>query len=189
MQYTFKDANGKQFYTFTFEKGLNLGSGPHPLTGFVNVDYYFPADVRHDLNKFPYPFKDESFDFILASAIMEHLDDDIAFLKECHRLLKKRGKILISVPHQFSAWRTNPEHKRSYTWQWFDYFVKPTKEALDIKKDFVFSRIIKRKFEFYWKKQFWNRFFSLICNKYPLFYESSFLRSFPCNHVFCIYEK
>jgi len=41
----------------------NLGCGKQYIPGAVNVDLYAEkVDVRHDLDVFPYPFQDGSFD-------------------------------------------------------------------------------------------------------------------------------
>ena len=41
---------------------LNLGCGSKILDGYVNVDKFdiYDIDIKHDLEKFPYPFKDNS---------------------------------------------------------------------------------------------------------------------------------
>lgn len=44
---------------------LNLGSGVKSLKGYTNVDKYKHGNntqILHDLEKFPYPFKDNSID-------------------------------------------------------------------------------------------------------------------------------
>jgi SAM-dependent methyltransferase len=51
-----------------------------------------------DLNK-ELPFEDETFDFILCSNGIEHLEAPYHFIRECYRLLKDRGKILITTPN------------------------------------------------------------------------------------------
>lgn len=51
-----------------------------------------------DLNQ-NLPFKDESFDFILCSNGIEHLENSFHFIRECFRILKKNGKILITTPN------------------------------------------------------------------------------------------
>ena len=44
-------------------------------------------------------FADKTFDFIIHNHIMEHVPDDIEFLKECARVLKDDGKMIVSVPY------------------------------------------------------------------------------------------
>lgn len=45
------------------------------------------------------PFADETFDFVLFSEVMEHIEDDRGALKQIVRVMKTGGKLLISVPH------------------------------------------------------------------------------------------
>lgn len=42
----------------------------------------------------------ESYDNVIAFDIMEHLDDDAAFLQQVHRLCRKGGRVIISVPNE-----------------------------------------------------------------------------------------
>lgn len=46
------------------------------------------------------PFKGNSFDRIICSEVLEHVDDDAAAVKEMHRVLKADGKIIITVPQK-----------------------------------------------------------------------------------------
>jgi SAM-dependent methyltransferase len=78
---------------------LNLGSGKEYLKDFVNVDSCEPADKVFDLDKFPYPFKENSVDFILASHIVEHLKNPEGFFDEIYRIMKPGAKAIIKVPH------------------------------------------------------------------------------------------
>ena len=48
------------------------------------------------------PFNNETFDKIICSEVMEHVDDDFQACKELTRVLKKNGKIAITVPTYFS---------------------------------------------------------------------------------------
>ncbi len=45
------------------------------------------------------PFSDNFFDRIIMSEVMEHLPDDLKCMRDIKRVLKKDGKIYISVPH------------------------------------------------------------------------------------------
>ena len=64
------------------------------------------------------PFGDESFDIVTALDVIEHLDDDIAGLKEMHRILKTGGKTLIFVPAFMWLWGVQDDvsnHRIRYT--------------------------------------------------------------------------
>lgn len=47
------------------------------------------------------PFENESFDIVLCMVVMEHLEDPKSAIAEMKRVLKKGGKILVSVPFLF----------------------------------------------------------------------------------------
>lgn len=112
--------------TDCFKNKLNLGCGEDLKKGFINLDYFYKgADVRHDLNVFPYPFKNEYFDYILASHVLEHLEKPIKVIDECFRILKFNGVLDIYVPYyKHHGAYDNPSHIRYFTKQSFDYFVK-----------------------------------------------------------------
>jgi len=77
---------------------LNIGTGGHDLVGWVNLDETKPGDVLARVP--PAPFRDECFDEILMSHVVEHmtLDDGRALMKECHRILKPGGAVTVIVP-------------------------------------------------------------------------------------------
>ncbi|MDO8269291.1 MAG: class I SAM-dependent methyltransferase [Candidatus Levybacteria bacterium] len=52
------------------------------------------------------PFQDNSFDFIIASDVLEHVYDTENAFFELSRVLKNKGKILISVPYNGMIKRT-----------------------------------------------------------------------------------
>lgn len=64
------------------------------------------------------PFADESFDLTTALDVIEHLDDDIAGLKEMFRVTKKGGRSLIFVPAFMWLWGVQDDishHRIRYT--------------------------------------------------------------------------
>jgi SAM-dependent methyltransferase len=64
------------------------------------------------------PFPDQSFDLILATDIIEHVDDDAAALKELRRVLRPAGMLLLSVPTFEMLWGLQDDvshHRRRYT--------------------------------------------------------------------------
>lgn len=59
------------------------------------------------------PFKAESFDIVLSTQVLEHVEDTQFYLSECNRLLKKKGLLLLSThgiwpyhpfPHDYHRW-------------------------------------------------------------------------------------
>jgi SAM-dependent methyltransferase len=64
------------------------------------------------------PFGDESFDMITALDVVEHLDDDVAALREFRRVLRPGGRVFIFVPAHRWLWSLQDEvshHRRRYT--------------------------------------------------------------------------
>ena len=109
-------------------KCLNLGCGKDYKEGYVNitkvVEKDCPADLIHDLNKFPYPFKNNSVDYVLMKHILEHLNDVQLVMEEIYRILKPNGIVEITMPNfsNFQAWG-NPEHKHAFNWTSFNHFL------------------------------------------------------------------
>jgi len=82
---------------------LNLGAGNRIIEGAVNHDrirHRPEIDVVHDLNDFPWPWSDESFDKVLAIAVLEHIRATlIESINECWRLLRPGGILFVKLPH------------------------------------------------------------------------------------------
>lgn len=106
-------------------KKLNLGCGEHKKEGYVNIDWQAltKPDVVHDLNAFPYPFPDNTFDLVEAFHVLEHLDKPFTIMKELHRILKPGGTLHIKVPH-FSRGFTHAEHAHGFDVTFPLYFNK-----------------------------------------------------------------
>ena len=104
---------------------LNLGSGEFLKDGYVNVDYYSISnpDVSHDLNKFPYPFEDNSFELVEADHVLEHLAQPFEVMRELYRICASGATIHIRVPH-FSRGFTHADHKRGFDVT-FPYYFNP----------------------------------------------------------------
>lgn len=54
--------------------------------------------VKADLEK-GIPFGSKTFDIVVAAQIIEHIVNTDFFLAECNRVLKKNGKLVLSVPN------------------------------------------------------------------------------------------
>lgn len=70
--------------------------------------------LKHDLNNHPYPFEDNSFDFILFSHVLEHLYSPILALSECRRILRPNWILLIWVPNSDSKIYNNWDFEGHY---------------------------------------------------------------------------
>ena len=71
------------------------------------------------------PFDNESFDFVIAWDIIEHIKNEEKLIKEIGRVLKPKGNVLVSVPHADDSKLTkvhltyshfkDKTHQREYT--------------------------------------------------------------------------
>lgn len=44
------------------------------------------------------PFDDDSFDVVWAGEVIEHVQDGLGLMAEIHRVLRRRGRLLVSTP-------------------------------------------------------------------------------------------
>lgn len=119
------------------KKVLDVACGCVKFKGATGLDYnvrsYMPAelqaDVTYDLNKFPYPFEDSSFDMIWCFHFLEHFQDLPKIMDEFYRLLKPGGKLIINTPHFSSveAYR-HWQHCHFFARGSFDYFCEDSHE-------------------------------------------------------------
>ena len=108
------------------EIGTGTGYGielvaPH-CDRFVTVDKYAAGGDRHAANvEFrrmcvpPLGFGDESFDFVITFQVIEHIDDDAAFVREIARVLRPGGRMILTTPNAPMSLTRNPWHIREYT--------------------------------------------------------------------------
>lgn len=83
-------------------KYLDLGCGPCPKPGFVNLDYRWRhgVDVVWDILH-PLPFPSQRFEGVFTEHCLEHFDlkQLHGVLKEIHRILEPGGVLRIVVPN------------------------------------------------------------------------------------------
>jgi len=106
-------------------KILDVGCGLKKYPGAIGIDINpaTAADVICNLDCFPYPFADRSFDSLRAIHVIEHLTDVIRAMEEFHRLVRPGGRVRIETPHytDFSSFcdPTHKHHLNSFSFRYF----------------------------------------------------------------------
>lgn len=62
----------------------------------------------------PLPFESESFDYVISFQVIEHIKQDIEFVREIHRVLRPGGQVIITTPNAPMSLTRNPWHVREY---------------------------------------------------------------------------
>ncbi len=88
-----------------FPRSLNLGCGPKPLSGHLNVDVSprAKADLLLNLNALPWKLPESYFTLVRMHDVLEHLQNVRGTMAEIHRVCQNGAKVDISVPHFSSA--------------------------------------------------------------------------------------
>ncbi len=104
---------------------IDLGCGKRKKPGAVGIDIAsIPGvDIIADVMK-PLPLRDNSVDEIVASHIVEHVDDFLDFMGEVWRVCKPGALVYFRFPHGSSKYVTwkDPTHKRGVFLATFEYF-------------------------------------------------------------------
>lgn len=104
---------------------LDVGCGIRKHPGAIGIDRNpaSRADVLCDLDRIPYPFRDDAFDLLVATHVIEHVADVIATMEEFHRLVRQGGRIRMATPHytDFSSFcdPTHRSHLNSFSFRYF----------------------------------------------------------------------
>jgi len=104
---------------------LDAGCGINKYPGSIGIDSNADsaADVICDLDRFPWPFADASFDSLRAIHVIEHLSDVIRTMEEFHRLVRPGGRVRIETPHytDYSSFcdPTHKHHLNSFSFRYF----------------------------------------------------------------------
>ena len=114
------------------KKILNLGSGVKNNNDGIRLDFNpdVNPDILHDLNKFPYPFENNSFDLITMDNVLGELDN-FGVMEEIYRISNNEAEIIVSAPYFRSAYAfIHPNIKSFFTVKTFEYF-DPDSELLN----------------------------------------------------------
>ncbi|HEY1173918.1 MAG TPA: methyltransferase domain-containing protein [Verrucomicrobiae bacterium] len=156
---------------------LNLGCGRRKMEGHLNVDLAASVepDCVHDLDCYPYPWPDSSFNEVVAKDVIEHIDDVVAFMKEIHRVARPGAVIRLTTPH-FSCANAyvDPTHKHRLSYYSLDYFTPGHPWNFYGSSGF---QIRTRSLIF--TPSLLNRIVSRLANRHPHSYEQRWAWSFP----------
>lgn len=72
---------------------------------------HLPNVALNNANIYALPYPDDTFDAVILSEILEHVEDDVAALKEVYRVLKPGGVAAITVPNADYPFLWDPINK------------------------------------------------------------------------------
>jgi predicted SAM-dependent methyltransferase len=127
-------------------KKLQIGAQGSPMKGWLNVDILPKSDdtAYMDATK-TFPINNDTFDYIFAEHMIEHITFDEAqlMLNECFRVIKKEGVIRIATPNlnnlaKLISEPNKPEHQEYIRFYVEKFYGKnyPIIPALQINKIF-----------------------------------------------------
>jgi SAM-dependent methyltransferase len=98
---------------------LDVGCGPCKIPNAIGIDYRaFPGvDVVFDLDsKEPWPFPDDTFAYVHACHVIEHVHDTLRFFAEAHRVARHGAILHLETPHYSSrdSW-IDPTHVKHFS--------------------------------------------------------------------------
>jgi SAM-dependent methyltransferase len=167
-------------------KALDLGCGNKKRKGAIGIDFNSrtAADVIHDLNVFPYPLEDASFDEIYLDNTLEHLDDVIRVIEEVHRICKHGGLVKVIVPYFRSIWACiDPTHKHFFTVDSFAYFDPSNPICCRYTYSLARFKVEKVIFNESLRNRWLRKLVSSFANKWPGRYEHYLSHLYPLDDI------
>lgn len=77
------------------------------------------------------PFESNTFDIVVSFQVIEHIDDELAFIAEIHRVLKSGGRLILTTPNK--ATRLKPGQKPFNRFHKREYYAKELNDVLTTK--------------------------------------------------------
>lgn len=114
-------------------------------------------DVVWDLEEFPYPFEDNSFDEIHAYEVLEHMgtQGDYKFFfnqfNEFYRILKPLGLFIATIPSPETCFTGDPGHKRIFGSNTFIFLQKQSYNRIGITPITDYSEYVNCDFNLVWE--------------------------------------
>ena len=108
---------------------------------FITIDKFLDPSVptaenveQRQMVVPPIGFESGSFDFVVCFQVIEHIKDDMQFVREVARVLRPGGKFIVSTPNAPMSLTRNPWHVREYSAEQFKELLSifPSVEALGV---------------------------------------------------------
>jgi len=118
---------------------LDLGCGAQPYRDIFNhVERYIGLDLPPNRRVNAYgdgmvlPFRDAAFDTVLCNEVLEHVPEPSKLMAEAARVLKPRGRLLLTTPQTWGL-HLEPHDFYRYTKYGLRYLVEKSKlEVIEI---------------------------------------------------------
>jgi SAM-dependent methyltransferase len=79
------------YFLSSLEAPTRIGADPHPVSGAPGVQFVCADGCS-------LPFKSGRFDAVYALDVIEHIEDDVAFVREISRMISPGGKLFLTTP-------------------------------------------------------------------------------------------
>jgi len=164
---------------------LNLAVGMKAEEGYINTDIrkFKGVDKVFNLNKYPYPFTDNSFEEIKIFNSIHIIENLVRFLEEIYRIAKPNSILKIEASFFLSTENANDPYKKTdigyNTFEMFDAdldyedcYYRPKATFKTIKREWIFS------------DNPYLKWLSFLPNIFPKFYSRFLYFYFPSNKLY-----
>lgn len=79
---------------------------------FVATEYHRFRSLGAICNLQALPFRDECFDAVLCTEVLEHVPDPVRVLCELNRVLKPGGQVFVTVPQSWEIHEARHDYLR-----------------------------------------------------------------------------